>query len=221
MFFCGSRHTFLATAALAFFLQFGLAVSPALAAPDAERAMVFVRDGLAELIGILQEENLSKSEKTARLKKMLDRDFDVPAIGRFALGAYRRNISAETMAAYQQAFDDHVVETYIARLVRYVGPTMARLASEIIEVRGTRLAGKSDIFVQTGLARMGEKAIAVDWRVRENGGRLKIIDAYFLGVSLALTYKQEFAAVIRKNDSGVDGLITALRNRTVARRITP
>lgn len=187
------------------------------AAPDPNAAMQFVQSGLDELIAVLQEADLPKSEKTRRLRNLLRRDFDVAAIGRFALGAHRRGLSPAKLEAYQKAFEEHVVETYIARLVQYVGPPLARLAKDIIKVSGTRPAGKRDLFVRTGIARVGETAIAVDWRVRERDGRMKIIDAYFLGVSLALTYKQEFASVIQKRGKGVDGLIEALEEKAVTR----
>ena len=39
----------------------------------------------------------------------------------------------------------------------------------------------------------------VDWRVRESEKGLKIIDVVVEGVSMALTQRDEFAAVLHKN----------------------
>jgi len=199
-------------------LQLGSAGSPAWAAPESERAMQFVRKGLGEVFAVLRERNLTNEQKTGKLRALMRRDFDMAAVGRFALGAYGRTASRKQLTAYLEAFEDHVVETYAGRLVHFVGPTLARIAENIIEVTGTRPAGKRDVFVRTDILRVGDSPLAVDWRVREHDGRLKIIDVYFLGISQALTYKQEFTSVIGRRDGGIDGLIVALREKAFDRK---
>lgn len=207
--------------AIAICVNISPAASQSLAALDAEKAMEFVRTGLGEVIAVLQERKTSKKEKTSRLRRLLRRDFDMAAVGRFALGEYRRKISKAKLEKYQRAFEEHVVETYIARLVQFVGPPLAKLAGDIIKVTGTRPAGRRDLFVRTSIVKVGATDVAVDWRVREKKGRMKIIDAYFMGVSLALAYRQEFASVISKRGRGVDGLIAALEEKSIARKLTP
>ena len=52
------------------------------------------------------------------------------------------------------------------------------------------------------------------WRVRAQDGIYKIIDVSIDGVSLALTQRREFAAVI--NRQGLDGLLDILRQKLAA-----
>ena len=51
----------------------------------------------------------------------------------------------------------------------------------------------------------------IDWRVRRVINRFKIIDVVVEGVSMLVTQKAEFGAVIRER--GVDGLINVLRSQ--------
>ena len=51
----------------------------------------------------------------------------------------------------------------------------------------------------------------MDWRVRRIDQRFKIIDVVVEGVSMLVTQKAEFSAVLRQR--GIDGLITILRSQ--------
>lgn len=211
-----SRKRFLSLA-VALVLGLALFSSPGMAAPDPDRAMKFVRAGLDSVIAVLGEENMSHDEKITKLRGLLRDDFDLATVGKFVLGVHRRGLSKEKMADYLAAFEEHVVEAYVGRLVRIVEPSVVRKVAEIVSITGTHPAGQHDIFVQMGFVREGNSPFEVNWRVRDNNGLLKVVDVQFLGVSMAMTYKQEFASVIRKRGKGVDGLITALREHATFR----
>ena len=53
--------------------------------------------------------------------------------------------------------------------------------------------------------------IDAEWRVRVIHGEYRIIDITIEGVSMAVTKRSEFSAVIQSK--GIDGLIAALRVR--------
>lgn len=206
-----AKRMLAAASIMVLILTFGGAAAPSLAAPDPDRAMSFVRAGLDEVVAILEKEALSREEKIDELRDLLRRDFDLATVGKFALGVHRRGVNRAKLALYLQAFEDHVVEAYVERLVRLVGPAVARSASDSIKIVSTRPAGKDDILVRMDFERREDKPLEVNWRVRERKGQLKIIDVYFIGISLAMTYRQEFTSVISKRGEGIDGLISALR----------
>ena len=59
----------------------------------------------------------------------------------------------------------------------------------------------------------GGPPLKVDWRVRErDDGGLVAIDVIVEGVSLIVTQRSEFAAVIERQ--GMDGLLAELRQRS-------
>ena len=122
-------------------------------------------------------------------------------IGRFALGPHWRWATAEQQSDYIEVFGDYVLQTYSSRLGGYAGESMTIVAE--------RPAGEKDSLVQTEIARPSGPAISAEWRVREFDGGYRIIDITIEGVSMAVTKRSEFSAVIQSR--GVDGLIAALR----------
>ena len=57
----------------------------------------------------------------------------------------------------------------------------------------------------------GEPIFAV-WRIRNKDGRYKVLDIVVEGVSMAITLRHEYGAVVRTD--GVDGLIAIMREKS-------
>jgi len=204
-----TRRTLISAAALA---ALAVWMTPAVtrAEPDPGKAEAFVQDLADRATAIVSATGMSKPEKDKRLRELLREGFDLNTIGKFVLGVHRRGASKEQMAAYLVAFEDFVVYTYSTRFGQYAG--------EKLQVRGTRPAGQTDIFVSSDVVRQGKDPIPVYWRVRQNQGELSIIDVEVEGTSQALTYKQEFASVIQNRGNGVDGLIAELSEKNAKLR---
>jgi phospholipid transport system substrate-binding protein len=98
-------------------------------------------------------------------------------------------------------FGEYVLKTYSVRLGRYAGATMTILSE--------RPAGAKDVVVSTRIVRPSGAPIATEWRVRTTGGRYRVIDIMVEGVSMVVTQRSEFAAVIRRYR--LQGLIEVLR----------
>ena len=65
--------------------------------------------------------------------------------------------------------------------------------------------------METEIVRPSGPPITAEWRVRVIDGKYRIIDIAIEGISMAVTKRSEFSAVIQS--SGIDGLIAALRLR--------
>ena len=52
---------------------------------------------------------------------------------------------------------------------------------------------------------------SVKWRVKETGGKYRIVDIIIENVSLAQTARSEYTGYIQKSPEGVNGLIKDLR----------
>lgn len=178
----------------------------AVASPDTDAAMIFIQ-GLADRGTEIVDSSLVNGEKEERLRALLRDNFDVGTIGRFALGPHRRRASDAQLDDYLVAFEDFLIYTYTTRFGQYAG--------EVVEVTGTRPAGASetDIFVISNIIREDKDPVQIDWRVRETGESLAIIDVEVAGTSQSLTYKQEFASVIANRGNGIDGLIAELNEK--------
>lgn len=176
-----------------------LAAAPAVAqagpAGDLIRAMA---DQAVEILATTNE-NLAEREK--RLRAVLARDFDMAAIGRFAMGRYWRLATEEQRAGYIAAFSDFVVATYARRFGGYAGETL--------EIKSERATGAKDVLVATEITRGSAPPVQAEWRVRVDSPPPRVIDVVVEGVSMSVTQQAEFSSVIRQH--GIDGLIHVLQ----------
>ncbi len=173
-------------------------------------ASLFVRQLGDEAITTLRSPGLSLEAREARFHRILRNGFDLPFIGRFVLGRYWKRIDPGQRSDYQNLFGEYVLQIYSARLGGYAGETLTVVAE--------RPAGAKDIVVMTRIDRPSGPPVTADWRVRVTDNRLRIIDVSIEGISMVVTQRQEFAAVIQRN--GFDGLIEVLRARTTKLPIT-
>jgi len=106
---------------------------------------------------------------------------------------------------YRRLFEDYIVATYARRFADYSGETMT--------VMGSRVTKQDVTVVRTRIHLAKGDPVKVDWLVStRDGGEGRIIDVVVAGVSMALTHRSDFAAVI-KRDGGIDGLLRQLREK--------
>ena len=162
-------------------------------------------DALAQqAISVLRDQSGSLEQREHTFRQLLSKGFDLPFIGRFVLGRNWRKASAAQRSDYLRLFSEFLLKTYSRRLGGYSGQTFV--------VTGARPVGKRDVMVRTLIKRPNAPKIKADWRVRIIDQQYKIIDVSVEGVSMAVTQRAEFAAVVRSH--GMDGLLQALRMRT-------
>ena len=84
---------------------------PALSASPPEEASAFIRDLGGEAIRVLAAKDAGLAEREAKLQAILYDHFDMRVIGRFALGRYWRQASAEQRRDYLDLFGRYIVKT--------------------------------------------------------------------------------------------------------------
>lgn len=193
------------SALFAVVVAWALGASIAPAAASESGASPFIRDLGGKAIAILQSQELTLSEREEKFRTLLRNGFDMPLIGRFALGRYWRQANSEMRQDYMGLFSDYVVKTYSARLGGYKGESL-------VVVSERPLRNGKDVMVNTRINRPSGPPIKAAWRVRSGKNGLRIIDVMVEGISMVVTQRDEFAAVVRRH--GLDGLIEVLRART-------
>ncbi|MDP6426995.1 MAG: ABC transporter substrate-binding protein [Rhodospirillales bacterium] len=180
----------------------GLLVFPATAsATTTEGASKFIGELSSKASGALNSGGLTLDQKEARVRKLLSENFDLKLIGRYVLGRAWRKTPEEQRTQYLELFEQFVLRTYSRRLGGYTGQKFV--------VVGAKQFGKQDVLVSTKISRPSGPPIEAGWRVRLRKNGLKIIDVMVAGVSMVVTQKSEFRAVISRQ--GVAGLIETLR----------
>ena len=201
-----SRRSLLTFSLVSSLAAFAMALVPAAVAqasaggPDA-----FIKEVGHEAISSLTRKQLSDKERQENFRKILNRTFKVDLIARFTLGRYWRRATDAQQKEYIDLFEDFIVQAYAARFKDYDG--------EAFRVGKVRDINDRDKLVQSTLTLKDGRQIPVHWRVRSDNS-YKVIDVLVEGVSMAITQRDEFAAIISQNGGKIEGLLTALRKKT-------
>ncbi|MBM3572109.1 MAG: ABC transporter substrate-binding protein [Alphaproteobacteria bacterium] len=181
-------------------------VSAGAQSPMQDGARSFV-DKLAEqAIAALTVKDIDDKERAQRFRKLLVDSFDVPAIARFALGRYWREATDPQKSEYLKLFEGMIIATYASRFGEYSG--------EVIKFTEARVDDPKLVTVLSEVSKPGNPVVRVDWRVLTESGKYRIVDVMVEGISMSLTQRNDFAAVIQRNGGTVDGLLVALRDKT-------
>lgn len=179
------------------------AAAPALAL-EPGRAKTFL-ESVADRATSVLGGDAPLAQRQAELREVLRSAFDIDYIGRLVLGPTYRSLSDAQREAYDEAFRQWVLATYSRRIGDYGG--------EQLEILTAEAAGSQDVKVQSRVVGTPDgQPVRIDWRVRERGDGLKIIDIEIEGVSMAISQRSEFASVVQQR--GVDGLIAMLEERS-------
>lgn len=150
--------------------------------------------------------DLPDDQVRSQIRDLLNDGFAVNGIARYVLGRYWRRATDEERTEYLQLFQEVVIHASANRLVNYTGQSF-----EITLAMATASANASEqaAIVRSRFHVSEGSTVRVDWRVASLGDNYKITDVILEGVSLANTYRDEYAAVVRRH--GVEGLLSQLR----------
>ncbi len=187
----------------------GLQPGPARADEFSDGAKKFIKILTADAISMLTVENISKTERADRFRRLMNKNFAIKGIAKFVLGRHWRKATDAEKKEYLQLFEDLLVVTYADRFAKYSG--------EKLLVNKSEARGKDDALVHTIMIRVnGAKPLKVAWRVRGKTGNYKIVDIMVEGISMVVTQKSEFASFIKQNGGSVRALLSELRKRIQA-----
>lgn len=173
-------------------------------ADELQAAATFIRQLADDTITSLEKTDDGHIIDPERIEGLLDRGFEVELISRYVIGRHWKKASKDQRVEYGSLFRDFVLDVIMQRLELFT--------SEELEITGQSTAGKRDIFVNSQVIRE-QGNIDVDWRVRKIGEDFRIIDLKVAGVSMVITYREDFGSVIQSK--GIEGLIDSLREKTL------
>jgi len=137
-----------------------------------------------------------KALKLAEEKILPHVDFEEAT--RLAVGRSWSQASAEQKKRLVDEFRRMLVRTYSSAISAYEGQTM--------KVQPVRMKpGDTEVTVRNQYVRPGGKPVQLDYSMRKTDSGWKIYDIVVEGISLVLTYRSEFDAVVKQE--GIDGLI--------------
>lgn len=182
-------------------LGFGATAGPPPAAAQSDPVALINQLGV-QAIQVLGP-SVPSAARIQRFRELFGADFDLPGIGQFVLARYWRVATPEQQQQFLGLLREYLAQAYAGRLAQYAG--------EKFQALNSRQEGGETI-VLSEITRNDGTKIHVDWHLVNNGG-WKITDAYVAGVSMAVTERDEFAAVIQQGGGQVQYLLDRLRQK--------
>ena len=160
----------------------------------------------AQLGQVLSDRALSPVDRQQRFRAVLDADFDFPGISRFVLGRYWQDSSGAFHLEFATVLEDYVIQSLSDQFADYSG--------ESIRLTGTHSESEHSTIVSTTIVHPdGTSQSNVDWRVQDTPAGLRIVDVTVAGVSMAVSYREQIAAVIDRDGGQVAAVISTLREK--------
>ena len=190
-----------------------LAFSAALAdesAPD-----VLIR-GIADDVVAAIKRDVKLTDSPAKVAALVEAKvlphFDFARTTRIAMGANWRRATPEQQERLTFEFRTLLVRTYSTALVNF--------RDQVIEVKPLRASpGNDEVTVRSEVRQPGAQPMSIDYDMEKTQDGWKVFDIRIAGASLAATYRDTFAEVVR--NQGVDGLIEMLSSKNRQGRPQP
>ena len=160
------------------------------------------------LAAIKSDKQLAAGDKQKALKLAEEKVLpyiDFEEATRLAVGRAWSQATPEQKKKLVAEFRNMLVRTYSNAIETYQGQTLKVLPS-----RGKQDKA-DDATVRTQFVRAGGQPLPIDFSMRKTEKGWKVYDITVEGVSLVLTYRSEFDAVVKQE--GIDGLLKRLAQK--------
>lgn len=167
---------------------------------DAEQLIQFTTSKAKEII---LDNNIKIDEKKEKIEKIALDVVDVDGLGRFTLGAFRKDLNDEQLKEYTKVFRIFFAKNISSRLRNY--------SDQNIEVVDAKKINDNYVMVKSQMiSKNDNQKIRIDWRVFKVKDKLVVRDLVIEGLSLAKTQREEFNSIL--SSKGYDGLIIILKD---------
>jgi phospholipid transport system substrate-binding protein len=159
------------------------------------------------LAAIKSDKQLAAGDKQKAIKLAEEKVLpyiDFEHATRLAVGRAWSQASTEQKKRLVSEFRNMLVRTYSNAISAYQGQTL-----KVLPARGKQ--DPEDTTVRTQFVRAGGQPLPIEFHMRQADKTWRVYDIVVEGVSLVMTYRSEFDAVVKQE--GVDGLIKRLAQK--------
>jgi phospholipid transport system substrate-binding protein len=161
------------------------------------------------LVAIKSDKQLAAGDKQKALKLAEEKVLpyvDFEQATRLAVGRAWREATPEQRQRLVTEFRNMLVRTYSNAISAYQGQTL-----KVLPPRGKQ--DPEETVVRTQFIRAGGQPLPIDFTMHRTGDTWKVYDITVEGVSLVMTYRSEFDAIVKQE--GIDGLIKRLAQKNL------
>ena len=151
-----------------------------------------------------QAKQLGVKGRYDRLAPVLAETYDIPTMSRAAVGQSWGTLDPTQQAGIIDAFTRMMIANYANQFDGFSG--------ERFEIVQTVHRAPADKLVKTRLVQASGKTVALDYLMRNSGGKWKAVDVYLDGtISELASRRAEFGAILKSG--GPNALIDSLRRQ--------
>ena len=166
-----------------------------------------MRTTVSQALGVLQDQELKKPERTVervtRLKQIADVRFDYGEMAKRSLGSQWDKLREKGRQEFVELFTEFLTATYVEKMHSY--------SDEEVTFLNERIEGN---YAEVKSIMVGKKTeIPMDYRLMMKGDDWKAYDVLIDGISLVQNYRMQFAAILRS--SSYEHLVQALSEKIV------
>ncbi|MDP1837056.1 MAG: ABC transporter substrate-binding protein [Reyranella sp.] len=172
------------------------ALGPSASAADPSQ---LVQSTAQQVIDIVK--NKTGADRQAAIMTVLQASFDMPAMGRSALGTHWNQATEEERTRFLKAVATAEARAYSERFGQYAGQTLT-VGKVVPRANGVSI-------VESKLNQAAGQPIKIDWEVRGD----RITDVKVEGVSMVMTRRSDFNSYIQNHGGKVDALVQELESR--------
>ncbi|MBE6449784.1 MAG: ABC transporter substrate-binding protein [Alphaproteobacteria bacterium] len=167
-------------------------------------ATTFVSNLVDEVINEVLATDNTKEEKSQKFEEIILSKVDTEAIARTVLAQYWRTATPKEKDDFIEAFKNMAIKMTAERFGMYNGQEVKFYSERPAQ-------GKNQVFVESSIS-SDSKPIQVMWRVRQKDGKYSILDIIVEGVSMTLTYRNEYTTYLQNHS--INDLIKELEHQT-------
>lgn len=174
---------------------------------EADTPALFLEGFGNQAIKLLAETAPGEAKRETEMRRLLNEGFDIEFIGRFVLSRYWRSASEAERAEFRQLFEDYLIAAYGRRFGTYSGEKF--VIGQTFPQDDERAVVRSDVVRPSG------DTMTVDWRVQRREGKWRVVDIMVEGVSMMVTQRSEFTALLQRENGSIAALNQRLRQLTM------
>lgn len=182
---------------------------PSIAA-QTDAAEAFAKKMADDIMRDVVKAKVPLEKKQEAFHKIFTEAVNVKSSARFTLGRYAKSAAPEQIAAYTDALVNNIIYTWTARFNAYAGET--------IKFESSRKSEKGDFYITSKIdIPNSENDIEIIWRIVDKKGEPKLADLIVEGVSMLMSYRNEYTAVLQQNGGDIAALTKMLsdKNETI------
>jgi phospholipid transport system substrate-binding protein len=143
-----------------------------------------------------------------RIAPSVRETFDIPFMAQKSIGRYWKGLDESERTRWLKTFEDFTISNFADRFDGYSGQSF--------EIVGNKPASHETLMVLTRLNRPGSDDVELNYRMRAEDGRWRIIDLYSGGkVSEVALRRSEYGSVLKQG--GIEKLIASVAAKTAKR----